>query len=649
MGLMLISLGFSLHVAFFLLLIPLILWYIHLHHGPQIALLMVLLTLYSWHVSRLERRPFQAEKQGEIVYLTGTGIQLGDTFYLTDTEGLRKGDLVSVQAEEQAFPICRNPGGYDEKHDLMGRGVYHVAKVQQLDVLGHRWQLSEWAQQLLEDRTDHRLHDLYAYILLGQKSTGVEEWISTARSLAVLHLFAISGMHFGLLKRAIEACLTHLMDEKKASLTSLILLGIYALILKGNVAAWRAYLMMVLQKRSPWNAWQCFGIVGCLFMWLNPRIIFHQAFIYSMSIYFLTLVSRRLKYAYLYVFIGAMMINTYFQYECNVCSFAVGSFLTVVISLLFPLSLLDVLLNGLLSPVCLFLYHGLLTLLQRLEAISWSLVVGRPPLLLLGIFYFLWVYAAYRQIYYHDRKMYGWTVLSIGLILFGSAFQPFGKVVMLDVGQGDCFYIQTPFHRTHILIDTGGLAYQDVAQKRIIPFLKSQGVHHLDAVYLSHQDYDHCGALESLTNHFQVDQVIWHFTEDDYGDLLLKQINAYSATDENDSSQVIYTELGGKRFLFTGDISLATEAWLLETYPDLEVDILKVAHHGSSTATGSAFLAAIQPQYAWISVGLHNRYHHPSPTVLDRLKAYGCTIWRTDEMGACSLFYSAHHVWLEKN
>lgn len=84
-------------------------------------------------------------------------------------------------------------------------------------------------------------------------------------------------------------------------------------------------------------------------------------------------------------------------------------------------------------------------------------------------------------------------------VLLAFYFYPFynmkGQVVMIDVGQGDCFFIQQPFHKGNILIDTGGLKNTDVATKRIIPYLESQGVFSLDAVFISHQDFDHCGAL----------------------------------------------------------------------------------------------------------------------------------------------------------
>ena len=86
-----------------------------------------------------------------------------------------------------------------------------------------------------------------------------------------------------------------------------------------------------------------------------------------------------------------------------------------------------------------------------------------------------------------------------------------GQVVMIDVGQGDCFFIQQPYARGNVLIDTGGLQKSDLATSRLIPYLQSQGVFYLDAVFISHEDYDHCGALASLKEHFKVKNVFYDF------------------------------------------------------------------------------------------------------------------------------------------
>ena len=83
-----------------------------------------------------------------------------------------------------------------------------------------------------------------------------------------------------------------------------------------------------------------------------------------------------------------------------------------------------------------------------------------------------------------------------------------GKVVMIDVGQGDCFLIQQPFNKGNILIDTGGLQTRDLASTTLVPYLNSQGIYKLDYVFISHDDFDHNGSYDSLSKQIKIDNTI---------------------------------------------------------------------------------------------------------------------------------------------
>ena len=101
---------------------------------------------------------------------------------------------------------------------------------------------------------------------------------------------------------------------------------------------------------------------------------------------------------------------------------------------------------------------------------------------------------------------------------------------------------------------------------------------------------------------------------------------------ENDNSNVIYTELNGYKFLFTGDASITTEKEILNKYNLPDIDVLKVGHHGSKTSSGKEFIDEINPKYSIISVGENNRYGHPNKEVIDNL--IDSKIYRTDQDGS---------------
>ena len=172
-----------------------------------------------------------------------------------------------------------------------------------------------------------------------------------------------------------------------------------------------------------------------------------------------------------------------------------------------------------------------------------------------------------------------------------------------------------------------------------------------------HGDFDHMGEAINLVNNFKVEKVI--FNCGPYNDLekeLIKvldkkHIQYYSCIkelnidknklyflqtkeydNENDNSNVVYTELNGYKFMFMGDASSTTEHEILDKYNLHDIDVLKVGHHGSNTSSSKEFIDEIKPKYSIISVGKNNRYGHPNKEVLDNLN--NSKIYRTDKDGS---------------
>lgn len=103
--------------------------------------------------------------------------------------------------------------------------------------------------------------------------------------------------------------------------------------------------------------------------------------------------------------------------------------------------------------------------------------------------------------------------------------------------------------------------------------------------------------------------------------------------DFNNNSIVLKVNAGETAFLFTGDAEETAEKDILQAGYDLQADVLKVGHHGSSTSSSQAFLQAVKPKYAVISVGVGNSYHHPEEEALQRLQSIGAEIYCTDLQG----------------
>lgn len=253
-----------------------------------------------------------------------------------------------------------------------------------------------------------------------------------------------------------------------------------------------------------------------------------------------------------------------------------------------------------------------------------------------------------------------------------------GRLVIyfLDVGQGDAIYLRTPEGKV-ALIDAG----DDPDQ--VADFLAAKGVERVDLLALSHPHADHIGGALALLDRFEVGTLcltgVVH-TSQVYEDLLeravdlaeagaLDQVMARAgdliqldpalsltvlhpaeppeADDLNDTSLVLRLVHGEFAALFPGDLELAGEAAVLgrvTSSAELGADVLKVAHHGSASSTGAAFLAAVDPALAVISVGADNRYGHPSQEVIDRLTLAGVEVHLTMDQGTI-IIYSDGTTW----
>ena len=116
----------------------------------------------------------------------------------------------------------------------------------------------------------------------------------------------------------------------------------------------------------------------------------------------------------------------------------------------------------------------------------------------------------------------------------------------------------------------------------------------------------------------------------DNNKLYFLQIKEYD--NENDNSNVIYTEIDGYKFMFMGDSGIEKEKDILDKYNISDIDVLKVGHHGSKTSSDKKFIDEIKPKYSIISVGKNNRYGHPNREVLDTLN--DSKMYRTDQDGS---------------
>lgn len=560
---------------------------------------------------------------------------------------LKEGDRVHITYHALEMETPSNDSDFNEKHYLLGKGVGIKGEVETLQVTGHQWSLKEWFTSRL---ANSGVRDASEYLLLGAKSESLSETIGTFQTLAVLHLFTISGTHLSLLEKISKQIFSFFFSPRVSRYLILLLMTLYALILKGNLAAWRAYWMFLFQflpiKR--WNTLDRLGLTGIIMLCMNPYVIFHLSFVFAMSLYFALIIFKHDRRSELFLFLFSLMIQAYFQYEVNPLGMLFSWILAPIVDLLFPIFLLNALTGLWFDGLCVFLWQILENGLAFLARFSFTIVTGQPSIWLFLLYYAALLGWGYARTFRRLHWPYGLAFVGACLLIYLSPLlRPYGEVTMIDVGQGDSFLISLPYQKANILIDTGGSLYTDVATKTLIPYLKSRGIRHLDAVLISHDDFDHSGALESLQANYPVEAVYTSFETLELGGLVIRNLNHYPADDNNDTSQVLSFWLGGYHYLMMGDASTSIENELIKEYPELKCDVLKVSHHGSNTGSSADFLAQIQPQIGLVSVARHNLYGHPHEEVMSRLNAYGIRTYLTSENGMVHLYFKDDQTWLK--
>ncbi len=472
-------------------------------------------------------------------------------------------------------------------------------------------------------------------------------------------------------------------------------------VLRACLMAMLFFLLLLWKKRI--SAIMAIGLVYLLLLLVQPNLLFNIGFQLSFAVTCAIILSLPIFQKYpqpiMQLFIvsvvcqlAALPILLYHFYEVSV----LGIFLNVLYvpiysSILLPFSILA-LLSHLVFPSLgdlliewldklFFLCNSLATIVSTIPLASISF--GKPMglimmVLLIGI---IGLFMKWESSSLKECKM--WLYLLMVTLLFQYHIQkvnPYGEVVFIDVGQGDAIFIKLPFNRGNYLIDTGGKIVFPMEswqkQRRtyntgddvIIPFLKSKGVHHLDKLILTHADADHTGSATELIRNFKVREVVigtgsetfyrdkdsikWALSKnipisrlkkgDSWyvGEAKFYILHPYQKNeDANDGSIVLFAEMGGLSWLFTGDASESIEKELMRTYPQLRVDILKVGHHGSKTSSSPDFLEQIKPKVAVISVGKDNRYGHPHRQVVEALEEREISVVRTDSDGAVSYKY----------
>lgn len=568
-------------------------------------------------------------------------------------------------------------------------------------------------------------------MLLGNKTELDSDSKELYQKSGIAHVLAISGLHISILGMGLYSLLAKLRCPKSiGAVLSVVLMICYGDMVGMSSSAFRAIFMFAMRMGGKlmgrtYDMLTALAISAVLILLEQPLYLYHSGFLLSFGAIigigfmgdvfkidgfdsdykWLSQVSRSIGSSIggsLSIFSVHFPIILCTYYEFPVYSFLLNLIIIPLMSVLMVIGLICLGLGALyiltcthfgatpmplwiVIELCSYMVHLLLAGFEAACNLTLDLplsrwIVGRPDTYRVVLFCFV-IVALYGLHQYGKKNDIagpgGFTklIFMLGAVMFITS-HTYGelKITMVDVGQGDGIWIESP-DGNHYLIDGGSTSKKQLAKYTLLPYLKYTNTDRIDMIFLTHLDSDHISGVIELINPENGDSQIEvggitiseAAIEDDAlielqvlckengiplkyastgdslrdGDMYLQVYHPdsdYVTDNRNAYSLVMGLDYQGFHALFTGDVEADGEKIVSELWPeDNTCHLYKAAHHGSNSSNTELLLETISPQLTIISCGLDNSYGHPHKETLERLEAVGSKVIRTDESGAIML------------
>ena len=585
------------------------------------------------------------------------------TYKYQDKEfnNLSYGDKIKVKGTLITPSKNTNQNTFNYQKYLYYKKIYYLVEATSINKIANNNNYLYTIKNTLYQKIDKLKSSNYIKTLLFCDNTLSKEIKESYRINGISHLFSVSGMHINFFVSIIYLYLNKITYNKRIKYLITNIFIITYLILFPSSSLLRSAVMSILYSINYLLKLKIKKIDILLLtlgvsLLINPFIIYDLGYIYSYTItFFLVLSSSTLKkknkinkiiYISFLSFLVSIPITIYNSFEINIISILLNIILVPIISIIIlPITILTYIFPILDSILYLFT-NTLETISLFISKINITKIIfPKPSLLIIVLYYIIFLLS------YQNKKYFYLNIILLIIIYIYPYLNSNFEVVMFEVGEADCHLIKYPYNKNTILIDTGKNEYK--IKNEVIPYLKSIGIKKIDYLIITHGDEDHIGGSITLTNNFQVKNVILNKgTFTDLEKELIKNLNKKKIpyqininkinlsnhtiyllnntkyNNENDNSIITYFTYQKYKFLYMGDASITTEDNLLENYNLNNISILKVGHHGSNTSSSKDFISQINSSISLISVGKNNIYHHPNKEVINNLSK--SRIYRTD-------------------
>jgi len=561
------------------------------------------------------------------------------------------GDFLSISGSKEKLSFVRLESQFDYKGYLNRKGVNSELKIKEVKTLfKNPVRIKQVRENFLSNFNEDTRNTLNFFLF---SSSGENELTSSLKTLHLTRLISISGLYFDIFISLVSKLLAIKMKKKYASLVSFIVIFPLLILSFPKFSSIRFIFMFsfkwinnyILKRKITYL--NMLSISSFCFLGFDYHLVYQDSFLLSlfipMILYLIKDITYQKKKFQKYIITQLIIYFFFLPFEIKYyyeVSFFMKPLEALLTPLFVPFFLLSVL--GLFKIPIYSLANGynsfLSSLMGTIKPFFWGIHVPNFSPILVFIYYSIFVlYLYYRSIRFIPiYRMIQWVslvLLTIYMLPIKNTFS--SEVTFINVGQGDACLIRN--QNQTVLVDTGGNIYQDIAKTSLINFFKKKRIYKIDYVFITHNDFDHSGALTSLIKNFRVKKVInsIEMFPNNYIGIKFTNYNKYfnSGSEENDKSLVLGFTLAKKNYLLMGDAPKSIEQQIMKDNAYIPCDILKIGHHGSITSTSEEFLDYLKPKEAVISVG-KNQYGHPDKRILSLLNKKKIKIRRTDLEGS---------------
>lgn len=621
---MIISYMNQLWIELFLIIIFLIYYIRHFQRHTLLYFCLLMLMLASVNLRMQPELPttdIVVVKEIRSSYVIGEAD--GQKVILYSLEDINFGDVLKVDGDYQEIDGIHNDGEFYFVQWANRKGIYYSLNVKNYQVIRQGSSLRQRLYAKVQSM-DETKKDWYEMMFFGIHDDN-------------MYFMAMSsGMHIQMFIHLFTTIATIFFSSYMIGMVSVVMI-----LLIGSSTCFSTSIIRILCSRILYILCPSLSSKDRLGMLIIILIIFFPSFIYEMG--FLLPIIFHLVYVFNIHKIKRWKINLlillpfqfwFYQYIdiTQMLYFIVFRYLYGIAYMVTWLCLL--------LPICepfLMLFSCMHQQISNFMLTSMKLYY-LPNLIWLG----LWIYEGISYLDTNHKRYLHSCILLMVYTQISPYLNPFFEIITIDVGQGDSTLFILPFHQGAMLLDVAGNINKDIPNDIIVPMLKKRGIHSLDLVVLTHDDFDHSGGLAQLQQQMDIKQVITTKQETVVFGPITFYMPLFDKIYEsaNDNSILLFFQLYDISMLFMGDGGYPCEEDLLKAFPNLKIDILKIGHHGSKHSSMPAFIHQLDPLIALISCGRHNRYGHPDDAVMETLDKEDVYPLVTAVQGSSSFYFS---------